>query len=335
MNPENVTIFGAGTWGITLACLLWDKGHSVKVWEYEPSVVDAIRATRRPLKLPDLVVPDEMPVTNDLNEATNGSRHWIFVVPSRGVRPLAKNLKKAFKDAPPATVVLCAKGIESDSGYTMSQIAESVFTCRGPIAALSGPSHAEEVSKGMPTTIVAAARDEGVALQVQDLFNTERFRVYTSDDLLGIELGGALKNVIAIASGICDGLGFGDNSRAALITRGLAEITRLGVQIGARMETFAGLAGMGDLIVTATSHHSRNRNFGELLGRGVDADAARAQIGMEVEGIWAARSAQRLAERFKVDMPISRQVYEILYNSKPPASAVRDLLSRDPKPEIY
>jgi len=219
----------------------------------------------------------------------------------------------------------------------MSQVVESELDglSEGGVTALSGPSHAEEVCRDVPTTIVAASDHDGRTERVQALFNTPRFRVYTSRDRLGVELGGALKNVIAIASGVCDGMGFGDNTRAALITRGLAEITRLGARMGARAETFAGLTGMGDLIVTATSRHSRNRKFGELLGQGVAAGEARQRIGMEVEGIYAARSASQLAERHGVEMPISREVHAILYESKAPAHAVRDLLSRDLKPELY
>lgn len=337
MNTESFTVFGAGTWGATLACLLAGKGAAVKVWEFAPEVVEQINATRSPAKLPHLKMPDDMLVTNDIVEAIDGSDHWVVVTPSHGVRALGKRLADAFATSRPETIVVCAKGIESETGLTMTQVMDAGLGGGASqwLVALSGPSHAEEVSRGMPTTVVAAAETKGVAERAQGLFNTPRFRVYTGGDVLGVELGAALKNVIAIAAGACDGMGFGDNTRAALVTRGLAEMTRLGVQMGARRETFSGLAGMGDLIVTAGSRHSRNHNFGELLGQGVSADAARQSIGMEVEGVYAARSAHELAARHDVSMPIAAEVYAILYEAKSTSDAMRSLLARDPKPEIW
>jgi glycerol-3-phosphate dehydrogenase (NAD(P)+) len=337
--PEwTVAVFGAGTWGATLACLLRAKGAAVALWEFAPAVVEALARTRRPAKLPYLELPADVLVTGDLDAAPlREARHWVVAVPSHGVRALAARLAPRWKASPPETIAVCAKGIEPDTGLTMGRVIESELGPggRGRVAALSGPSHAEEVARHLPTTIVAASEDAALARRVQELFNTPRFRVYTNDDPLGVELGGALKNVVAIAAGVCDGMGLGDNARAALLTRGLAEMTRLGAKMGARAETFAGLTGMGDLIATATSRHSRNRNFGELLGRGMKAEEARAQIGMEVEGVYAARSARRLAEREKVEMPIAAEVHAILYENKTPAQAVQDLLSRDPKPEVY
>jgi len=336
-DAQTVAVLGGGTWGVTLACLLHDKGERVRLWEYDAAVVAQLVATRVPAKLPHLAIPAEIEITNNLERAVEGARHWVIVVPSHGVRALAERLADAARRRAPETIALGTKGIEPDTGLTMTAVVSSAIgeAVAGRVAALSGPSHAEEVSRQAPTTVVAAAADEVLAQRVQALFNTTRFRVYTVTDALGVELGAALKNVIAIAAGVCDGLGFGDNSRAALLTRGLAEITRLGVKMGARPETFAGLAGLGDLIVTAGSRHSRNRNFGELLGQGVGADEARAQIGMEVEGVYAARSARQLAQRHHVEMPISREVYAILYESKAVKDAVHDLLSRDPKPEIW
>ncbi|MCX7046433.1 MAG: NAD(P)-dependent glycerol-3-phosphate dehydrogenase [Candidatus Sumerlaeota bacterium] len=334
---QTFAVFSAGTWGVTLACLLRKKDYNVQIWEYDLRVVEHLCKTRVPAKLPHLKVPEDILITNNLDEALEGAFHWVIAAPSHGVRALAANLAKSYARQAPGSITVCTKGIEPDSGLTMTQVIASELgegSSRLAVA-LSGPSHAEEVSSDMPTTIVAAAADPTLAERVQQLFNAPRFRVYTSPDILGVQLGGALKNVIAIAAGVCDGMGFGDNTRAALITRGLAEITRLGVCMGAQRETFAGLAGIGDLVVTATSHLSRNRNFGELLGQGVPAEEARARIGMEVEGIYAARSASQLAQRYRVELPISREVQAILYESKSPAAAVDDLLARDLKPEIY
>ena len=337
MRIEQVCVFGGGTWGATLAWMLRRKGLGVRLWEFSLDVVAALRGARVPAKLPHLRLQDDIEITHDLAEACAGAAHWVIVVPSHGVRALARALKPLLSSAPPQTITLCAKGIEPETGLTLTQVAAAELgePAGARIVALSGPSHAEEVSREMPTTVVSAAMDAALARRVQELFATPVFRVYTSPDTLGVELGGALKNVIAIAAGVCDGMGFGDNTRAALITRGLAEMTRLGVRMGARAETFAGLAGLGDLVVTATSHHSRNRNFGELLGRGVPADEARRRIGMEVEGVYAARSARLLSQRHGVEMPISAEAYAILYESKPAAEAVKALLSRDPKPEVY
>lgn len=338
MNDIRVAVFGGGTWGSTLAWLLRARrGAQVRLWEFDPEVAARLRQTRSPAKLPHLSLPAEILVTHDLGEAADGARHWVVVVPSHGVRAWAQNLAPRFAASPPESITVCTKGIDAETGRTMTQLAAGALGdgAADRLVALSGPSHAEEVSREMPTTVVAAGEDAGRAETVQEIFNAPRFRVYTGTDVLGVELGAALKNVIAIASGICDGMGFGDNSRAALITRGLAEITRLGVRMGAQARTFAGLTGMGDLIVTAGSRHSRNRNFGEYLATGLTPEEARAKVGMEVEGVYAARAARELAVRYETDMPISSEVYAILYEDKAPEQAVQDLLSRDPKPEVY
>ncbi|MCX7017305.1 MAG: NAD(P)-dependent glycerol-3-phosphate dehydrogenase [Candidatus Sumerlaeota bacterium] len=285
-------------------------------------------------KLPDLDVPDGLPMLDDLARASRADA-LVIVVASHAARIVFRQLKELGADLSRKTFIICAKGIEPDTLKTMTEVAEEVLgeSIRPRLGVLSGPSHAEEVSVGMPTTVVAASANAETAQRIQSIFFTPRFRVYTHDDVLGVELGGSLKNIIAIAAGICDGLGFGDNSRAALITRGLAEMTRLGVAMGAHAATFSGLAGMGDLIVTAGSRHSRNHNFGAMIAHGLTAEQAQREIGMVVEGINTCASAVRLAMKHKVEMPITRQVYAVLYERKPPRQAAQDLMLRDPKAE--
>lgn len=336
-KPETIAVLGAGTWGCTLAELLTRHGHSVRLWDFDPKVVEALLRTRKPAKLKDFVLPDSVRVFDEIPKACEGASVVVFVVPSIGMRSTAEAVQKARPDDKSSLYVICTKGIERNTLLAMSQVVLDVLGdgARDRICVLSGPSHAEEVSQQSPTTVTAAAYCEETARRIQSLFFDRNFRVYTHDDVLGVEIGAAVKNIIAIAAGICDGLGMGDNAKAALITRGLAEIMRLGRAMGANEQTLAGLSGMGDLIVTAISRHSRNRNFGELLAQGLTPQQAAETVGMVVEGVPTARAVIELARRLEVELPISEAVFEILYESKPVRQAAADLLRREPKSEIY
>jgi glycerol-3-phosphate dehydrogenase (NAD(P)+) len=321
----NITVIGTGGWGTALAVLLHGNGHRVTLWGRLPEEVEPILATREnKLLLPGVKVPEEIVITLDTKAALRGAEMVVLAVPSHGMRPICRQL-----GAPEAILVHVAKGIENETGARMSEvIAEEL---RRDAVVLSGPSHAEEVARGIPTAVVVAGKE---AAQVQPVFMNQRFRVYTHDDVIGVELGGALKNVIAIAAGCCDGIGFGDNTKAALCTRGVAEMARLGAALGAKPETFYGLSGIGDLIVTAFSRHSRNRGFGERLGRGEAPQQIAASTKSVAEGVRTAKSVRQLAQRLGVDLPISREVHAILYEGKPPSQAVRDLMTREAKPEF-
>jgi glycerol-3-phosphate dehydrogenase (NAD(P)+) len=331
---KSVAILGAGTWGLSLAYMLHAKGIPTVAWDAFPDYLADLDRTRKHPKLPELDIPADLPLTNDLAEAAKADG-LVLVVASHAVRTVCGQLKDLELNWEGRFLALCSKGIEEDSLQTMTEVAESVLGrgVKPSLGVLSGPSHAEEVSRSMPTTVVAASTNPATAARIQATFFAPHFRVYTHDDVVGVELGASLKNVVAIAAGICDGLGFGDNSRAALITRGLAEMTRLGTAMGARAETFAGLTGLGDLIVTAGSGHSRNRNFGEKIARGMSVEEAQEAIGMVVEGVRTSASAHALAQREKVEMPITREVYAVLRQGKSPKQAARDLMLRDPRPE--
>ena len=338
-EKSRVAVLGAGTWGIVLASLLARQGHSVTAWDIAPDVIDALRRDGKHPKLEGFAVAPEIALTSDLGEAvgdTSDLAAVVFVVPSHGMRKAAERCRELGLADSDAALVLCSKGLEEGTELPMADVVEDVMGAGSHerIVILSGPSHAEEVAQGIPTTVCAAGHSMARAELVQALFSTDTFRVYTHDDILGAEVGASLKNVIAIAAGVLDGMGLGDNSRAALITRGLAEIVRLGVAMGARQETFSGLTGMGDLIVTCASQHSRNHRFGELLAKGRTKDRALEEIGMVVEGLRTVRSAVSLAEKHGVDMPITREVHAVTYEDKSPRDALRDLMQRDPKPEI-
>ena len=325
----NITVIGTGGWGTALAVLLHGNGHRVTLWGRLPEEVDPILAHRENKTfLPGVKIPDAVQVTLDTKTALRQAEMAVFAVPSHGMRPICRQVREYLPAN--AALVHVAKGIENETGARMSEvIAEELKTDR--VVVLSGPSHAEEVGRGIPTAVVVAGRDAALA---QQAFMNERFRVYTHDDIIGVELGGALKNVIALAAGCCDGIGFGDNTKAALCTRGLAEMSRLGVGMGARPETFFGLSGVGDLIVTAFSRYSRNRGFGERLGQGETAEQIAASTKTVAEGVKTAKSVWQLAQKWGVDVPISREVYAILYEGKPPKQAVRDLMKREAKPEF-
>lgn len=321
-----IQVVGSGSWGLALARLLALKGHRVRLWAREEDGPDTLRRTRRsPWFLPGLTLPDSVEVDR---ETEPGVEIAVLAVPSHAMRAVLSDHSFSAK----TLRVSVAKGIENDTLLRMSEVIREVHgTC--PVAALSGPSHAEEVAQDLPASVVAASTDHAVCRAVQEAFMGDTFRVYTSADIIGVELGGALKNIIAIAAGVCDGFGLGDNSKAALITRGLAEIARLGVVMGADPLTFAGLSGMGDLIVTCTSRHSRNRALGEQIGKGKTLEEATAGSHMVAEGVRTTQGAMALARHYGVEMPITEQVHRVLFENVRPHEAVRALMRREAKPE--
>ena len=324
-------VIGAGSWGIALAKLLHDNGHEVTVWSILPDEIEMLKKNHEHLdKLPGVKLPEDMEFTTDLNEAAEGKDVLVLAVPSPFIRNTAHSLKEAVADN--QIIVNVAKGIEEATLMTLSQVIEEEVP-QARVAVLSGPSHAEEVGRGLPTTIVVGSKDKETAEYLQNIFMNQVFRVYISPDVCGIELGAALKNVVALAAGIADGLGYGDNTKAALITRGIAEIARLGVAMGGKPETFSGLSGIGDLIVTCASKHSRNRKAGVLMGQGKTMEEAMAEVKMVVEGVYSAKAANRLALKYQVSMPIIEQVNAVLFENKPAAEAVKDLMLRDKKLE--
>lgn len=321
-----IGIVGSGSWGIALAVLLHNNGHEVTVWSALPEEIEEMRTTHRHHTLPDLVLPEDMAFTESLEETMKEKELLVTAVPSVYVRSTAQKMRPFCR--PGQIVVNVAKGIEEATLMTLSEILEEELP-GADVAVLSGPSHAEEVSKGLPTTCVVGAHSQKTAEYVQSLFMSEVFRVYTSPDMLGIELGGSLKNVIALAAGIADGLGYGDNTKAALITRGITEIARLGTIMGGKFQTFCGLSGIGDLIVTCASMHSRNRRAGILIGKGYTMEEAMKEVKMVVEGVYSAKAALKLSEKYGVAMPIVEQVNEILFENKPASEAVNGLMLRD------
>jgi glycerol-3-phosphate dehydrogenase (NAD(P)+) len=331
---DRIAVLGGGSWGATLADHLAKNGHDVFVWEFQESDADRLRRTRRLPTLPHLVLHDQVRVTSRVGEALAGRPMVVNAVPSSHVRATFAAVQASGALASGAWAVSVSKGIENDTLKRMSQvIAESTPALAGRVAVLAGPSHAEEVARSLPTAVVAAGPDAFVD-KAAAVFNADHLRVYTNPDFVGVELCGALKNVFAVACGVSDGLGFGDNTKAALMTRGLNEMVRLGVLEGAQVITFLGLAGLGDLIVTCTSRHSRNRSFGEKLGHGKSAAQALAEMSMVAEGHPTAKSAYQLAQRHGLDLPIISELYKILYENKPAPNAMRDLLARPPIPEM-
>ena len=327
----NVGVLGAGSWGTALSVLLSDNGHQVTVWSIDKDEVKMLDEKREHLqKLPGVKLPQDMVITNDMEEAIRGKDFLVLAVPSIYTRSTARNMRPYVAEG--QIIVDVAKGIEESTLKTLSvQIGEEIP--QADVCVLSGPSHAEEVGRGIPTTCVVSASERKTAEYLQGIFMSPVFRVYTTPDILGVELGGALKNVIALAAGAADGLGYGDNTKAALITRGIAEIARLGTKMGARIETFYGLSGIGDLIVTCASVHSRNRKAGYLIGKGYTMKEAMDEVKMVVEGVYSAKAAKSLAEKFQVEMPIIEEVNKVLFEDKKAADAVMDLMIRDKKVE--
>ena len=329
---SNIGVLGAGTWGMALARMLSNHGHKVTVWSAVEREIDEFSVTRRHPNLPGMVIPDEIAFTKSMETVCADRDILLFAVPSVFVRTTARAAAPYVKDG--QIIVDVAKGIEADTLFTMTQIIESeIRNPKVPLVALSGPTHAEEVARDLPTTIVSACADMAAAEKVQAIFSNTCMRVYTNEDVLGVELCGAMKNVIALASGVAAGLGYGDNTKAALITRGIAEITRLGVAMGCKVTTFAGLAGIGDLIVTATSVHSRNNRCGMLMGQGISPEEATRQVGMVVEGLNALPAAMKLKEKYNVEMPIVEAVDALVSGRISPADTVSRLMNRDSKPE--
>lgn len=324
---KRVSFLGAGSWGTALAILCANNGHQVTVWSKVKAEIDMLRDNREHVdRLPGIKLPDSIVIEEDLEKACTGQDIIVFSVASPFVRATAHEAKPYIKEK--QIIVNVAKGIEDDTLMTLCEIIEDELPM-ADVTVLSGPSHAEEVSKGVPTTVVVGAKSKKTAMFVQDVFMSDSFRVYTSPDMIGIELGGALKNVIALAAGILDGMELGDNTKAALMTRGIAEISRLGIELGGKMETFCGLSGIGDLIVTCTSTHSRNHNCGYLLGRGKTLAEAKEEIKQVVEGVNCAKAAMALANKNHVTMPIVEQINAVLFEDKSTAQAMKDLLERD------
>ena len=324
-------IMGAGSWGTALALLLHKNGHEVTVWSISQEEVDMLAGEREhKSKLPGVKIPEEMRFTTNLEEAVTGKDFLLLAVPSPFTRNTARSMKPYVAEV--QIIVDVAKGIEEDTLMTLSQqIGEEIP--QADVAVLSGPSHAEEVGRGLPTTVVIGARSKETADYLQKMFMNEVFRVYTSPDMLGMELGGSLKNVIALAAGIADGMGYGDNTKAALITRGIAEIARLGVKMGGAVESFTGLTGIGDLIVTCASVHSRNRKAGFLMGQGKSMQEAMDEVQMVVEGVYSTKAAVKLGQKYGVPLPIINKVNEVLFEGKDPKEAVNELMLRDSKAE--
>ncbi len=327
----NIAVIGSGSWGCAIAAILAEKGNSVRLWSYFAEESESLKRDRENKQnLPGLILPEGICYTSDLKAAVSDCPVIVMVTPSAVVGTTAEAMAPYIKDG--AVVVCASKGFDSKTQKTLTETIKDAIP-KATVAALSGPSHAEEVAKKMPTMLVAAAKDIKIAKKLQDLFTTDHLRIYTSTDVLGVELGGALKNIVALCAGISDGLGFGDNTKAALMTRGMTEITRLGIAMGASLSTFSGLSGMGDLIVTCTSMHSRNRRAGILIGQGKSKDEAMEEVRMVVEGVYATKEAYTLAKRLGVDMPLTEQAYRVLFEGASPKEAVGRLMKREKKQE--
>lgn len=329
---KNISVIGAGSMGTAVSILLAGNGHNIKMWSKFREEVDMINTHREQKeKLPGAIVPENVFCTDDLEETLAFSDILVMVIPSQTIRDNARNLASLIKGS--KTISCFSKGLEKGTGLRMSEVILQELP-DATVVAMSGPCHAEELSKKIPTAYVAASENRAAAEIIQDLFMSPRFRVYTNPDIIGVELGGAIKNVIALCAGISDGLGYGDNTKAALMTRGITEISRLGCAMGANRQTFSGLAGIGDLIVTCTSMHSRNRRAGILIGQGKPVDQALEEVKMVVEGVFTTEPVYRLSQRMGVSMPITTEAYAILFEGKDPAKAVFDLMSRDKTHEL-
>ena len=330
-ETKKIGVIGAGSFGTALAMTLSGKGHAVTLWARRPEQVAEMRKTHQNMHyLPDVTLPEALQFTDDLQDAVQGKDLLLLTVPAQTFRDVFTQVAACMD--PQIPVVNAAKGIEKGSLLRLSEVAQQILP-DVKYAALSGPSHAEEVARALPTTVVTASTAPDLAITVQDIFSTDRFRVYTNDDLIGVELGGALKNIIALGAGISDGLQLGDNTKAAMMTRGMTEMTRLGLALGAHAETFAGLAGIGDLIVTCTSMHSRNRRCGILIGQGKRVADAVKEVGMVVEGLSTAEAATALAQKYQVEMPITQCIYHMIQGSVNAAEAIDLLMGRERKKE--
>ncbi len=333
---ESIAIIGAGSFGTALAINLANSGHDVRLWARREEAAEQMRRDRHnPTYLPDAILPDSIRVTSDLAEAVSGTGFWVIATPSQAVRQAAEPLIEFV--TPDHIIVSVAKGIENETLLTTTGVLGDVFTSvpADNLGVLYGPSHAEEVAAGVPTAVVVAAHDISTAKRIQEVFMSPRFRVYLSPDVIGVEIAGSVKNILAIATGISEGVGYGDNTKAALITRGVAEIRRLGLAMGAEKQTFSGLAGIGDVVVTCMSQLSRNRYFGEQIGRGRTLAEIEEEMTMVAEGVRTTLSVHELAAKYNVEMPLSDAVFAILFEGKPPAQAVDELMSRTAKREDW
>ncbi len=328
-----ISVLGAGSWGTTLACLLANNGNQVYLWEINKQAAEKLDKERVIPFIGGATIPENVVISSDLN-VIKETEAVLFVVPSHFLRSTVMSIKKLNIDLGKKLVISATKGIENETLLRVSQIIEEIYPdTKDKIVALSGPSHAEEVSKQIPTVVTSASKNEELAVKVRDLFMNDYFRVYTQDDIVGVELGASLKNVFAVAGGIIDGLNFGDNTKAAIISRGLIELINLGVALGGKEKTFYGLSGVGDLMVTCFSKHSRNRNLGEMLAKGKTLEQAEKELKMVAEGVKTCMSAYQLGKKLNIDLPIINQVYEVLFNNKDAKKAVYDLMTRSPKAE--
>ncbi len=333
VENKKVVVIGCGGWGTALSLLLLQNGHRTVMWGVDAEYVGLMRTSRDNARfLPGIAIPDRLDLSSDLHGAVIGAEVVVLATPTVYMREICTRLAADIRSD--HLLVNVAKGVEEGTLLTGTGIVKDVCGEDAPVVGLYGPSHAEEVARGMPTTVVAACADAAVARRVQSIFMSPAFRVYTNTDLIGAEIGAALKNVIAIAAGVCDGLGFGDNAKSALLTRGLAEMRRLGVAMGARGATFAGLTGLGDLITTCVSPHGRNRHVGYRLGQGEKLDSILGDMHQVAEGVRTTRSACGLAEKYSVDMPITREVDALLFRGKDPLRSGRDLMQREPRAEL-
>ncbi|MCR3759293.1 NAD(P)H-dependent glycerol-3-phosphate dehydrogenase [Clostridium felsineum] len=330
---SDVTFIGGGSFGTALAIMLAKKGYDIVIWDRNKDILDDINTLRSNTRyLPNSIIPCNVKASGDIEKATKESKYIVLAVPSFAIRDVCKKIKGSLKED--QIIVTIAKGMEEESKKRLSEVIKEELY-KNPVVVLSGPSHAEEVANDIPTTVVVTSTDMKYAEQVQDVFMTNSFRVYTNSDIVGVEIGGAVKNIIALASGICDGIGYGDNTKAALMTRGMSEIMRIGIKLGGKPETFFGLTGMGDLIVTCTSMHSRNRKAGILIGRGMSCDEACKKIGMVVEGVKACHTFYELKNSLGVSMPITNSLYKVLFENAISKKEVSELMRRDKKYEYY
>lgn len=328
---KKVCFLGGGSFGTALSILLAKKGYEISIWDRKESIVNDINVARENISyIPNVTIPYNVHAFTDMEAAMRDADFIVMAVPSHAIRSVCKSVLQYIKDN--QIIVSIAKGIEENTYKRLSEVISEELR-NNPVVILSGPSHAEEIAIDIPTTVVVSSKDMNSARIVQDVFMTNKFRIYTNEDLIGVEIGGAVKNIIALAAGICDGLGYGDNTKAALMTRGMSEIIRIGIKLGGKSETFNGLTGMGDLIVTCTSMHSRNRRAGILIGKGKTADEAIKEVGMVVEGIKACRAFYELKQKVGVEMPITDLLYKVLFENKDPKYGVYELMSRDKKDE--
>ena len=329
---NKVAFLGGGSFGTALAVLLANNGNEIKIWDRNIEVIEDINSNRKNSRyLKDLTIPTNVTAFSDIEEALKDVEYVVLAVPSHVIRTICKNIKDIIPIN--AIVVSIAKGIEEGSDKRLSVVIQDELN--NPVVVMTGPSHAEEVAEGLPTTLVVSSKNMVYANKVQDLFMSKSFRVYTNDDLIGVEIGGAVKNIIALASGIADGIGYGDNTKAALMTRGMKEISRIGEKLGGNPETFSGLTGMGDLIVTCTSMHSRNRRAGILIGKGYSMNEALEEVGMVVEGVKACRAFYEFKEKENILMPITDVLYKVLFEGMNPIEGVSELMLRDKKHELF